>query len=196
MPEHFKVKLITGLIVALFVLPALLLLLRRGRRTFFKKFLSAFSALLLVLVCASWVILFLLKYGGLEMEWRGGYVPVVTWRKTKPDFAALEKSRLQQAKLAPAPETNSSIHANWHGFRGPHQNGEYDERPILTHWPTNGLQLLWRQACGGGYSSFALADDRAFTLEQRRDYEVLVAYDLATGRELWTNGWTAKFSEY
>src|SRR6201999_3662744 len=41
-----------------------------------------------------------------------------------------------------------------------------------------------------------MADGRAFTLEQRRNNEVLVAYDIETGRELWTNTWPAKFSEY
>ncbi|MDB6022010.1 MAG: WD40-like repeat-like protein [Pedosphaera sp.] len=196
MPEHFKIKLITGLIIAVIVLPVLLLLLRRGRRTLFKKLLGGFGYCLLVLVCGAWIILGLIRFAGLEMEWRGWYVPVLTWNKTKPDFAALEHSRLQQSKLAPAPATNSTIHANWPGFRGPHQNGEYDERPILTNWPAAGLKLLWQQACGGGYSSFAMADGRAFTLEQRRDNEVLVAYDIETGRELWTNGWPAKFTEY
>jgi outer membrane protein assembly factor BamB len=66
----------------------------------------------------------------------------------------------------------------------------------LTDWPTNGLRLLWKQACGGGYSSFALAGGRAFTLEQRRENEALVAYDLETGRELWADSWPAKFVEY
>jgi outer membrane protein assembly factor BamB len=41
-----------------------------------------------------------------------------------------------------------------------------------------------------------MVDGRAFTIEQRREDEVVVAYDVATGRELWTNGWPAKFSEY
>lgn len=196
MPRHFVIQLIIGLTVALLLLPALLLRLRRGRRTIFKKLLSASCWFVLALDCAAWVILFLLHLGVVELEWRGWYAPVVTWKKTKPDFAAVEQNRLQQSKLGPAPAINSTIHANWHGFRGPHQNGEYDGRPILTNWPDTGLKLLWHQPCGGGYSSFALADDRAFTLEQRRDYEVLAAYDLATGRELWTNGWTAKFTEY
>src|ERR1700761_6601624 len=101
MPEHFKIKLIIGLIAALVLLPALLLWLRRGKRTFFKKLLSGFAVLLLLLDCSAWVILFLLRFGGLEMEWRGGYVPVVTWHKTKADIAALERSRQQESKITP-----------------------------------------------------------------------------------------------
>jgi outer membrane protein assembly factor BamB len=36
---------------------------------------------------------------------------------------------------------------------------------------------------------------RAFTIEQRRDEEVAAAYELATGREIWTRGWVAEFRE-
>ncbi len=39
------------------------------------------------------------------------------------------------------------------------------------------------------------ADGRAFTIEQRRDQEFVAAYDLDTGRELWTHGWSGAFTE-
>jgi outer membrane protein assembly factor BamB len=66
---------------------------------------------------------------------------------------------------------------------------------IRTAWPREGLRQLWKQPVGGGYASFVVADGRAFTIEQRRDQEVVAAYDVQTGREIWTNGWTASFEE-
>ena len=48
---------------------------------------------------------------------------------------------------------------------------------------------------GGGYASVVVAEGRAFTIEQRRDREVVAAYDVNTGRELWTNSWAANFRE-
>jgi outer membrane protein assembly factor BamB len=48
---------------------------------------------------------------------------------------------------------------------------------------------------GGGYASFAVARGRAFTIEQRRDKEVVVAYAIHTGGELWTNSWPGDFRE-
>src|SRR5271155_1623442 len=98
MPEHFRNHLIITLAVGLVVLPLGLLLLRRGPRTRLKKFASISATLLLGLVCAAIIALLLIRYAGLEMEWRGGYVPVLTWSKTKPDFDALARSRAQQAK--------------------------------------------------------------------------------------------------
>jgi outer membrane protein assembly factor BamB len=54
---------------------------------------------------------------------------------------------------------------------------------------------MWKQPVGGGYATFAIAGGRAFTIEQRGPQEVAAAYDLLTGRELWTNSWTATFTE-
>ena len=83
----------------------------------------------------------------------------------------------------------------WTDFRGPKRDGRYEAAPILTTWPESGLPLLWHQPIGGGYASFIAADGRLFTIEQRRQQEMLVSYDLETGHEYWNNGWDANFRE-
>ena len=83
----------------------------------------------------------------------------------------------------------------WTSFRGPQMDGHYREMDILTDWPPDGLPPLWRQPVGGGYASFVVADGRAFTIEQRRKEETVAAYELRTGREIWTHAWKAEFSE-
>jgi outer membrane protein assembly factor BamB len=97
-----------------------------------------------------------------------------------------------EAKAKPAPKPES---AYWTDFRGTKRDGGYDEMDILTTWPAQGLPQLWKQPVGGGYASFVAAGGRAFTIEQRRGQEVVAAYDLETGRELWTNSWDADFRE-
>lgn len=79
----------------------------------------------------------------------------------------------------------------WSGFRGARRDGHYSAGPIRTDWAT--LRPLWRQPVGGGHASFVAANGRAFTIEQRGEQEVAVAYDVLTGRELWTNAWDAAF---
>ena len=83
----------------------------------------------------------------------------------------------------------------WTDFRGPKRDGEYRELPVLADWPQAGLTPLWKQPVGGGYASFVVARGRAFTIEQRGAQEVVAAYDVPTGRELWTNAWSAEFRE-
>lgn len=96
-----------------------------------------------------------------------------------------------EALQAPAP----AAAPYWTDFRGPHRDGNYRERPILTLWPADGLKPLWKQPVGGGYASFVIARGRAFTIEQRGPQEVVAAYDVATGRQLWTTAWTSLFHE-
>lgn len=194
MPEHIKFKIIVGLIIAFVLLPVLNRILRQGIRTWYKTTLRLFVLVLYLVDIAGLVILLLMKVSDLELEWRGGYVPVVTWNKTKPDFEALDKSRVHHVVIGE--EKPPSINGNWPGFRGPLATGEFAQQTIITNWTTNGLKLLWRQACGGGYSSFAVSGFRAFTLEQRREKEALVAYNLENGSELWSKSWTAEFLEY
>lgn len=99
----------------------------------------------------------------------------------------------EPAELAePAPPASPT--ASWTDFRGPARDGHY-RGAVRTDWPAEGLVPLWKQPVGGGYASFVTAGGRAFTIEQRGPQEVVAAYDIATGRELWTHGWDARFSE-
>jgi outer membrane protein assembly factor BamB len=93
------------------------------------------------------------------------------------------------------PTTASLPIAYWTDFRGPLRDGEYVERALLTTWPSAGLQPIWKQPVGGGYASFVIANGRAFTIEQRGPREVVAAYHVPTGRELWTDGWDGEFRE-
>jgi outer membrane protein assembly factor BamB len=85
--------------------------------------------------------------------------------------------------------------AYWTDFRGPKRNGEYREGLLRLDWPAGGLAPIWKQPVGAGYASFVIARNRAFTIEQRGANEVVAAYDVASGRELWTSVWAAEFRE-
>ena len=103
-----------------------------------------------------------------------------------------------QASPSANTPTTASAHAGsnyWTSFRGPNRDGRYDEMPVLTNWPSQGLPLVWKEPVGVGYASFTVADGRAYTIEQRRRKEVVAAYDVNTGRELWTQAWNAEYTD-
>jgi outer membrane protein assembly factor BamB len=101
----------------------------------------------------------------------------------------------QPADLSHVGAANVPTRNYWTDFRGPARDGLYDETPIQTRWASSGLPQLWKQPVGGGYASFVIGEGRAFTIEQRRAQEVVAAYDVETGRELWTHGWNTEFRE-
>jgi outer membrane protein assembly factor BamB len=119
--------------------------------------------------------------------------PVDTPSAKTPQIAAVGGT---DAAVAPnAPVAPVAAGSAWTDFRGPDRDGRYTGAPIRTDWPREGLRRLWKQPVGAGYASFVVADGRAFTIEQRRNQEVVAAYDVQTGREIWTNAWNASFEE-
>jgi outer membrane protein assembly factor BamB len=143
-----------------------------------------------------WALAVTLLYraGSKHVEWPGGYLPRIVLFPTLPDYHRVEADRASQQKLILKPRTNFSA-AYWTGYRGPRRDGVYAEKTILTNWPAEGLKEIWRKPIGGGYGSFAIAEGLAFTIEQRRRFEVVSAYDVQNGNEVWTNAWKGFFQE-
>jgi len=110
----------------------------------------------------------------------------------EPDEAVLEAERTEAPESGLDPAVPSP--GSWPYYRGLHMDGRYPE-PINTAWPNEGPPELWRIPVGGGYASFVVGDGLAYTIEQRREQEVVAAYDLLTGVERWNASWDARFQE-
>jgi outer membrane protein assembly factor BamB len=75
---------------------------------------------------------------------------------------------------------------DWPQWRGPRRDGVSKETGLLKNWPANGPRLAWRiSGTGEGYSSFAVAGGRLFTLGARQNTEYVFAFDGASGKKLW-----------
>jgi outer membrane protein assembly factor BamB len=196
------------LLIAIVVPPlGIVLLWTRTRAGFFRKLVGSLALVLLSLAHLHF-------FFGLRAELDGtGARPIFSFEAPESHYEELEQSRSEQKAVPPPPpsavvETKPpepvlpvedvappSVSRDWVRFRGPGMDGRYEAAEISTEWPADGLPLLWKQPVGGGYASFVVASGRVFTIEQRRDQEVAAAYDLTTGQELWTHGWTAEFRE-
>ncbi len=71
------------------------------------------------------------------------------------------------------------------GFLGNERTGVIHERLFSIPNSAEEVQVLWDQGIGQGWSSFAVASDRAVTLEQRDDQECVTCYRLADGELIW-----------
>lgn len=83
-------------------------------------------------------------------------------------------------------EAAAQVGGNWPQWRGPNRDGISKETGLLKQWPAEGPPLVWKAvAVGRGYSSMALANGRLFTMGLRADREYVIAFDVATGKEVW-----------
>lgn len=79
---------------------------------------------------------------------------------------------------------SSTPAADWPQYRGPAQTGiSADTASPL--WSGAAPKLVWKTPTERGFSSFAVAGGKAYTLVVRDGREVCVALDALTGKELW-----------
>jgi outer membrane protein assembly factor BamB len=84
---------------------------------------------------------------------------------------------------------------DWPQWRGPNRDGVSAERGLMKDWPAGGPPLAWTaKGAGEGYSSFAVANGRLYTLGARDNTEYVMAFDIATGRRVWEAAHGRRFS--
>ncbi|MDP6608206.1 MAG: PQQ-like beta-propeller repeat protein [Vicinamibacterales bacterium] len=82
----------------------------------------------------------------------------------------------------------------WHQWRGANRDGHSLERGLLQSWPEGGPSLLWTASGAGiGFSSFSASEGRLYTLGSRGGSEFVLAYDAATGKQLWATAHGRRF---
>jgi outer membrane protein assembly factor BamB len=151
-----------------------------------------------VLVLMGAVTLFLAAYRvkGITGDW----IPVVESRlarRASPEAGATTASTPREAgadaSAAPAGDGSSDAEG-FPRFLGPRGDSSLRGVSLSRDWSTKPPRLLWKRPVGAGWSGFAIANGRAFTLEQRGELETAVAYDLEDGNEVWTQGDRAFFT--
>ena len=81
---------------------------------------------------------------------------------------------------------------DWPNWRGPRHDGISRETGWTSKWPVKGPGVLWRSNVGIGYSSFSIADGRAFTMGHKDGEETVFCFNAETGEEIWTHRYPAK----
>lgn len=169
-------------VITLFLLMAWALFLSRMRwRT---RFLTVGVAVLLLgLAAAS------LRIRGVS----GDLLPILEWRFQRHPIESLDSPAPAGAAK---PEAISIVPASTNDYPqylGPHRTGVVDGPALRSDWHTDPPQLRWRQPIGPAWSGFAIRGERAITMEQRGESELVTCYDLASGALLWTHAEAAHY---
>lgn len=83
----------------------------------------------------------------------------------------------------------------WPQWRGPTRDGQFTGPTWPAKLDTNHLRQTWRVELGPSYSGPIVAGDRVFTTESKgKKFEVVLALDRNTGKELWRVQWEGALS--
>jgi len=144
----------------------------------------------------------------------GDILPILEWRFSQNKVEALPPSSpepvdttsaiiletpVQEQSQAPIPKRTSekpatSPRRDYPQFLGPTRDAKVYGIKLNRDWTQHPPQRLWRQTLGAGWSSFAVAGNFAITQEQRGEIEMVVAYDLKSGRVQWSHGDSTGFT--
>jgi outer membrane protein assembly factor BamB len=136
-----------------------------------------------ILVLAGFGFSKLVRYDGAV---NGSGLPRFTWVWTPKSGGKIAKSVMI---MTPPGTSGAQMTAaiDYPGFLGSDRVGTVEGIQLEPDWSEHPPQVLWRQAVGLGWSSFAVKGARAVTQEQRGENELVVCYELATGQTLWTH---------
>ncbi len=113
------------------------------------------------------------------------------------DFIPLFEFRFAKgAEAARATNTGSPAvtRAEFPQAFGPNRDARLDGPALDPDWKNHPPQVLWRQPVGAAWSGFAIAGDRALTLEQQGEEELVTCRDILTGKLLWSTANAGHFN--
>jgi outer membrane protein assembly factor BamB len=117
------------------------------------------------------------------------------WASSSETLVLKKDASRSKAVVGNADLANGVSHPEWPGFRGPNRDGVQHGPLISTDWNTNQPQLVWKNAIGPGWSSFAVAGRMIVTQEQRGAFETVVSYAADSGLEIWTRQVESRFDD-
>jgi outer membrane protein assembly factor BamB len=137
-------------------------------------------------------------------EFDGAMIPQFSfrWRPTARDrsqefFKTRGTANESPAVAIEVPEESDApivaVAGDWPEFRGPNRDDVVIGETLRSDWATRPPRQLWKQPIGLGWGSFAVVGRRAWTIEQRGPEELVVCYEVETGREFWSHSDQTRF---
>lgn len=127
----------------------------------------------------------------------GTGLPKLVWKSAMPALPDLKlPSQPMAAETNPETDPRLSRAKDVPQFFGPERTGLVKGVSLARDWQKTPPKELWRQPIGQGWSAFAVAGHRAYTMEQRGEQEWVSCYHLLTGKMLWAHAEKTRFSQW
>ena len=116
----------------------------------------------------------------------GDLIPIFRWK--------WKKSRTVEVVKASGLKATNIASVSFPQFLGPDRNGVIRGIILETNWAARPPQELWRHEVGEAWTGFVVEDGIAVTQEQRGEEEWVTAYELETGKQIWTHADSAHYA--
>jgi outer membrane protein assembly factor BamB len=146
---------------------------------------GSFAALIAVLYGLSWVV----EVRGFS----GQMVPVFGLRGGAAESPAAGPPVEGVGDIAGAVDLVTTTPYDFAGFLGSGRDARVDNVRLAPDWTTP-PELLWKRPVGAAWSSFAVVNGFAATMEQRDEKEFVTLYSVATGDLVWAREIGGAFS--
>ena len=122
----------------------------------------------------------------------GDLLPIFEWR-WKPTTAQAMPANQPAPAAAPVRLVVQTTN-DFPQFLGPQRNCSVTGPTLARDWKAPPPQQLWLHPVGAGWSGFAVVGNFAVTQEQRGEDELVVCYDLLTGKVRWSHADAAHYN--
>ena len=92
-----------------------------------------------------------------------------------------------------AGQQSGTARVEWSQWRGPARDGVASSFTAPATWPAQ-LTKKWEATVGAGHASPVIAGTRIIVHTRQENREVLTAFDLASGKQLWQDGVDAPYT--
>jgi len=123
----------------------------------------------------------------------GDLVPILEFRLASRALPIAAPAEAQPGAVSTLQRFNVSADS-FPQFYGPDRNGILSGPRLETNWAAHPPAIIWKHNVGAAWSGFAIVGDLCLTQEQRGEDECVVAYELATGKQLWLHSDKARYN--
>jgi outer membrane protein assembly factor BamB len=115
--------------------------------------------------------------------------PEPTQTVNQKELDALQKASMEVPRARFDPATP------WPQWRGPNRDGISAETGMRTDWSQSPPKIVWKHPIGEGYSSFAVAHGRLYTMDGEGNTERIVCLSADSGEEIWSHRYTTQVAK-
>lgn len=134
---------------------------------------------------------------GLALAVGAAFAVMFKFRDVTGDLVPVFEPRWSSARNLEQPnqtiDASQMVLRDFPQFLGPDRSVTFVGVELARDWHQRPPQLVWRRSVGAGWSGFAVAGERAVTIEQDGENEVVTCYHLLTAEPLWRHADPARY---